>query len=234
MERVVVSRFDKHVETQHLLPDRQSAYRATYSTETAVIAVHDSIVRTIDSGNVCALVLLDLSSAFDTVDHETLMHVLQQRFGVKGPALTWFGLYLCDRTQAFYHNTQQSGPYRVDCSVPQGSVLDQRSFIAYKEELAVLIDSYQLGQHLYADDAQLMKRTCINNVATTIQTLQQCIEAIHQWCSSRRLQLNPSQTEVIWFGTSHSLKKMGGLDLSLRVRNDTIRPATAVRDMVCC
>ena len=73
VERVVVSRFDEHVETQHLLPDRQSAYRATYSTETAVFAVHDSIVRAIDSGDVCALMLLDLTSAFDTVDHETLM-----------------------------------------------------------------------------------------------------------------------------------------------------------------
>ena len=138
VERVVVSRFGEHVETQHLLPDRQSAYKATYSTETAVIAVHDSIVRTIDSGDVCALVLLDLSSAFDTVDHETLMRVLQQRFGVEGPALTWFGSYLSDRTQlAFYHNTQQSGPYRVDCSVPQGSVLGPKEFIAYTEELAV-------------------------------------------------------------------------------------------------
>ena len=166
VERVVASRFDEHVETQHLLPDRQSAYRATYSTKTAVIAVHDSIVRTIDSGDVCALVLLDLSSAFDTVDHETLMHVLPQRFGVEGPALTWFGSYLCDRTQAFYHNTQQSGSYRVDCSVPQGSVLGPKEFIAYTGELAVLINSYHLGQHLYADDAQLMKRACINNVAT--------------------------------------------------------------------
>jgi hypothetical protein len=149
-------------------------------------------------------VLLDLSSAFDTVDQETLMHVLQRRFGIEGPALTWFGSYLCDRTQAFYYNTQQYGPYRVDCSVPQGSVLGPKEFIAYTEELAVLIDSYQLGQHLYANDAQLMKRTRINNVASTIQTLQQCIEAIHQWCSSRRLQLNPSKTEVIcmvWHNT---------------------------------
>jgi len=81
--------------------------------------VHDSIVRTIDAGDVCALVLLDLSSAFNTDDHETLMHVLQQRFGVESLALKWFGSYLCDRTQAFYHNTQQSGPYKVDCTVPQ-------------------------------------------------------------------------------------------------------------------
>ena len=131
ISKIHSSRFDKLVETQHLLPDRQSAYRATYSTETAVIAVHDSIVRAIDSGDVCALVLLDLSSAFDTVDHETLMHVLQRRFGVEGLALIWFGSYLCDQTQAFCHNTQRSGPYRVDCSVPQGSVLGSKEFIAY-------------------------------------------------------------------------------------------------------
>jgi len=102
-----------------------------------------------------------------------LMHILQQRFGVEGPALTWFGSFLCDRTQAFYHNKQQSGPYRVDCSVPQlGSVLGPKEFIAYTEELAVLIESDLLSQHLFADDAQLMKRTRINNVASTIHTLQ--------------------------------------------------------------
>ena len=107
--------------------------------------MHNFFVRAIDSGDVCALVLLDLSSAFDTVDHETLMQVLQRRFGVEGPALTWFGSYLCDRTQAFCHNTQRSGPYRVDCNVSQGSVLGPKEFIAYTEELAELIDNYQLG-----------------------------------------------------------------------------------------
>jgi hypothetical protein len=127
VERVVASRFDEHVETQHLLPDRQLAYRVTYSTETAVIAVHDSIVRAIDSGDVCALVLLDLSSTFNTMDHDTLLHILNQRFGVDGPALTWFDSYLSDRTQAFHHNTQQSGTYTADCSMPQGSVLGRNS-----------------------------------------------------------------------------------------------------------
>ena len=58
-----------------------SAYRAHHSTETAIIAVHDEITRAIDVGNVCALVLLDLSAAFDTVDHQTLVPVLSCRFG---------------------------------------------------------------------------------------------------------------------------------------------------------
>ena len=124
VERVIVNRFDEHIKIQHLLPDRKSAYRA----------MHDSIVRAIDSGDGCALVLLDLRSAFDTVDHETLMHVLQQRFEVEGPALTWFGSYMCDRTQAFCHDTRRSGPYGVDCSVPQGLVLGPKEFIAYTQK----------------------------------------------------------------------------------------------------
>ena len=107
-------------------------------------------------------------------------------------------------------------------------MLGPKESIAYTEKLTELIDNYQLGQHLYADDAQLMKRTRINNVAYTIQALQQCIEAIHKWCSSRRLQLNPSKTEDIWFGTTPSLKKMASLDLSLRVGNDIIEPASIV------
>ena len=77
VERVVVARFNEHTQLHHLMPSRQSAYRANHSTETAVIAVHDSIVRaTIDSGEVCGLVLLDLSSAFDTMDHDALLSVL--------------------------------------------------------------------------------------------------------------------------------------------------------------
>jgi len=228
VERVVASRFDEHVETQHLFPDRQSAYRATYSTETAVVAVHDSIVRAIDSGDVCALVLLDLSSAFDTVDHDTLLHVLNQRFGVDGTALAWFDSYLCDRTQSFHYNTQRSGPYSVDCSVPQGSVLGPKEFIAYTEELAELSDGCQLGNHLYADDTQLMKYTRITDHHPVSAARHQ-----GQWCASRRLQLSPSKTEVIWFGTKHSLKKIENMDLSLHVRNDVIEPVSVVRDLGC-
>ena len=72
----------EHVDSQHLLPCHQSAYRAHHSTETAVTAVHDEIIRNIDSGKVCVLVLLDPSAAFDTVDHNTLLQILGQRFGV--------------------------------------------------------------------------------------------------------------------------------------------------------
>ena len=109
-------------------------------------------MRAIDSGEVCALVLLDLSSAFDTVDHDTLLRVLTHRFGVNGPALTWFSSYLSGRTQAYHHDDLQSQPYAVGCSVPQGSVLGPQEFIAYTEDLVELIDGFNLSM--------LMTRSC--------------------------------------------------------------------------
>ena len=61
---------------------RQSAYRKHHSTETAVDVVHDEIVKSVDSDDVCALLLLDLSATFDTVDHHTLLQELASRFGL--------------------------------------------------------------------------------------------------------------------------------------------------------
>jgi hypothetical protein len=157
--------------------------------------------------------------------------VLTQRVGIDGLALAWFSSYLTSRTQAYHHDDQQSQLFAVNCSVPQGSVLGPVEFIVYIEELAALIDGFHLSHHLYADDAQLISRTRIDEIGFTIERMQLCIESIHTWCSSRRLQLNSSKTEVIWFGTKSSLEKIDSIDLSLHIGNDVIVPATSVRDL---
>jgi len=142
VERVAAVRLSVHIESQQLLPCRQSAYRAGHSTETAIIAVHDEIVRCVDSSDVCALVLLDHSAAFDTVDHQTLLRVLSHRFGVKDAAFDWCKSYLLERTLRVCVDAQQSEPQSVDCSVPQGSVLGSMKFTAYTEDLADLINNH--------------------------------------------------------------------------------------------
>ena len=76
IERLAIQRFNEHTTEHHLLPTNQSAYRAHHSTETAVTTVVDDIARAVDSGDLCALVSLDLSAAFDTVDHGILFEVL--------------------------------------------------------------------------------------------------------------------------------------------------------------
>jgi len=157
------------VEAEHLLPSHQSAYRAHYSTETVIAAVHDELVRNIDSGKVSVLVLLDLSAAFDTVDHKILLEVLDRRFGVKGTVLDWFDSYLADRTQTFQHEGQRSDPYRVYCSARQGSVLGPEEFTAYTEDLDNLISRHHLSNHLYADDTQLIDGVRIVEISVTIE-----------------------------------------------------------------
>ena len=108
VERVVASRFIGHAnEENRLFPVHQSSHRHGHSTETAMLCVHNDIVRAVDQKpvdqkRIVALVLLDLSAAFDTVDHATLLSVLQTRFEVDGAAVTWFESYLSDRFRGFW------------------------------------------------------------------------------------------------------------------------------------
>jgi len=175
VERVVAARLSANFESQlRSVVKSPSSYRANHSTETAITAVYDEIVRAVDSGDMCALVLLDLSSAFDTVDHETLLTVLRRRFGISGVALDWCRDYLSDRTQTFQAGPQLSGPHNVQCSVPHGSVLGPKKLIAYTEDLANVISQRQLSHHLYADDTQLLKRVCLTDIPVVIDRLQRC------------------------------------------------------------
>ena len=230
VERAVAARLTTHIESQQLLPQRQSAYRPHHSTETAVVAVHDRIVQAVDSGGVCALVLLDLSAAFDTVDHPILLRVLNRRFGVEGIALNWCQSYLSQRTHTFSFAGQQSGPHTVDCNVPQGSVLGPQKFSCYTEDLAQLIAYHQFDFHLYADDTQLIAPTTINDIESTVHRIGCCLSAIQSWCASRRLQLNPSKTELIWFGSRAALNKVNS-DLAVNFTCDAIQPSEVVRDL---
>ena len=152
MERAVAARFVAHCELNGLLPANQSAYRRYHSTETAVLTVYNDILRAVDRGQLTPLVLLDLSSAFDTVDHDCLLRVLKNRFSVDSPALDWFQSYLSNRSQTFIAANSKSDPVPVEYSVPQGSVLGPVQFIAYTEDVTELFDKHDLRYHLFADD----------------------------------------------------------------------------------
>ena len=205
IERVVAARFNEHVESHNVLPSRQSAYRAHHSTETAVIDVHNSIVRNVDrGGHVSVLVLLDLSSAFDPVDHSILLEVLASvLMSLESPSTGFAHTWMDERRHSMSeHNNQQHLLFTVAvCSLPQGSVLGALKFICYTEDLPAVIAQHAIDHHLYADDTQLSDEPPITSVAILHREHQKCVEAVHVWCSSKRLQLNPSKSEIIWFGT---------------------------------
>jgi hypothetical protein len=191
----------------------------------------NDIIRSTDNGQITALVLLDLSAAFDTVDHTTLIEVLHRRFAVNGQPLIWFQSYLSDRTQTFSTSCSQSAPINVDCSVPQGSVLGPLEFISYTENISEIFESNKVIHHLFADDKQLLKSSGIQDINNVQQLLISCISDVRDWCSSRRLQLNATKTELIWFGSRCNLNKLSNTDLTLTVGNDVIQPVSVVRDL---
>ena len=99
IEKVVSNRLQAHINSNKLNNPMQSAYRKFHSTETALLRVHNDISVSLDKGHVTALTLLDLSAAFDTIDHNTLTNRLAEWYGVSGMALPWFKSYLCGRHQ---------------------------------------------------------------------------------------------------------------------------------------
>ena len=99
LERVVSKQLLRYLKDNDLLPDLQSAYRAHHSTETAVLKVLSDILLALDSGNLVMLTLLDLSAAFDSVDHHTLLQRLRKSYGLNGKVIDWFTSYLSDRVQ---------------------------------------------------------------------------------------------------------------------------------------
>jgi Reverse transcriptase (RNA-dependent DNA polymerase) len=201
----------------------QSAYRPHHSTETAVCILHNDLVRSIDKGHVTALVLLDLSAAFDTVDHELLIEVLKKWFAIDGVTLKWFKPYLDDRTQTFMFGDVESVTYAVSSSVPQGSVLGPVEFVAYTEDVVGIMCQYQLHHSIYANDMQLYAQSALKDVYGMLLQLQNCITAVSEWCTSRWLQIDDAKTELIWFSSRANLMNLASSDCSLLVGSNIIK-----------
>ena len=114
---------------------QQSVYRQFHSTETAVIAV----VRAVDEKHVSLLLLLDLSAAFDTVDHSILLSIIEHRFCIRCLALDWFKSYFSDRTQTFMHADQTTCSFPVNISVPQGGYIPQFRHPLFRHPLSLTL-----------------------------------------------------------------------------------------------
>ena len=152
---MITGRLNEHLINNSLVDPLQSAYRDKHYTETALIKVPNDILSALDAGSSANLLMLDLSAAFDTIDHDILLSRLCNVCGITGNALDWFRSYLTGRIQCVVIEDSVSVDQELDFGVPQGSVLGPRIYCMYTKPVSGIIQRHGLSHHSYADDTQL-------------------------------------------------------------------------------
>jgi Reverse transcriptase (RNA-dependent DNA polymerase) len=231
VEKIVDARLSEHVCRHRLLPAVQSAYCPYHSTETAVVRVLNDMIGVLDQGHVGVLVLLYLSAAFDTDDHTILLHVERRRFRIFDKLLHWLCSFLSERKQIVRFNSMDSDDISLLCGVPQGSVLGPKRFTEYAEDVSTCFEQHRLRFHLYADDTQGLQHGIPAQAHAIVSSVESCVDDVRNWCASKRLQLNASKTEVLWFGTAAQLRKVPKCDSTIRVGGSAVEPVSVIRDL---
>ena len=231
LEKIVVTQFTGYLESNHLLPSAQSAYRRFHSTETALLKVFSDLSKAVDDGNVCLLGLLDLSAAFDTVDHEILLSRLELSYGITGSPLTWLNSYLSDRTQVVRIAGCNSSSTKLLHGVPQGSLLGPLLFITYSAPIADIIKRHGLWNHCYADDTQIFFYCRPDQMTGLSIKVSACIAELQSWMAANRLKLNANKTEFVWIASRSRLTQISTEIPPIIINNSVVQPSTVARNL---
>ena len=170
-----------HLRHHGLLELSQSAYKKCHSTETALVRVINDLLCASDSDQVSILAMLDLSAAFDTLDHEILIDRLSTTFGCSGCVGSWFKSYLTKRTQSVIIGGSTSTYSTLQYGVPQGSVLGPVLFLLYTYPLGDVIRPFNISYHFYADDSQLHDSAVPAEVSRIAANLSLAIASVCSW-----------------------------------------------------
>ena len=225
LERVVSNQLSLHLSQNNLLDPNQSGFKKAHSTETALLAVTEALHSAQAASHSAVLILLDLSAAFDTVNHRLLLDTLAD-LGIGGTALKWFSSYLTDRTYQVSWKGLLSSPRTLHTGVPQGSVLGPLLFSLYTKSLGTIITAHNLSYHCYADDTQLF--LSFPPSATQVEhRITACLADISQWMSANHLKLNPDKTELLFFPAKSSPSR----DLTISIDNNLVTSAPKAKNL---
>ena len=234
LERLFLHRIQSHILTSLNYNQHQSAYRPGHSTETALVQLLDSIYHAADNGKATLLCSLDLSDAFDTIDHSILLHRLAHNFGLTGFVLAWVPSYLNGRSQVVRIGSHSCNPSTCLAGVPQGSVLGPLLFSIYISPNAHIAQAHGIQQQQqYADDTQLYVTLSPNSMVTRVSALESCLESLQVWFYANSMTLNADKSNVILSVTSQRTQSLSN-QVSVNISGVTIPLSNHVQYLVLC
>ena len=225
-ERAALNQLMEYMSLKGRLTEHQSGNKKMHSTETLNILVSDMILDAMDRKELTAVVLLDLSKAFDSIEHSLLFKKLHS-MGVSRKALDWFKSYLSDRTQSVRIGHAISEARAITYGVPQGSILGPALFSIYINDLPTTPIVCPLES--YVDDSKIYLSFSYKDINVAEIQLTNDLRRIAAWCCSNSLLANPEKTKLLLFGTTQMLNHV--LDFRVTFLEKELRPVSSARDL---
>ena len=216
LERLVFNRCINFIDEYDILNEQQFGFRAKHSTYMAVMQVIDKIHNAAESDESTLGIFLDLSKAFDTIDHNILLYKLKH-YGFRGVVYEWFVSYLENRKQYVSFKNNKSDLMNIICGVPQGSILGPLLFILYVND--IVNTSHVFNFTLFADDTTILYSH--KDLETQVPTINRELSEVSNWFKTNKLSVNASKTNFMILGTSQMTKKYDQDDSLQIILDDT-------------
>ena len=235
LERAVFGQMIKYLEDNNLLHPSHHGFRSRHNTATALIQMFDKWVEEFEDDKISAVVMLDLSAAFDVVDHDILIAKLKI-YGFEDRALSWLSSYLSERSQMVYVDGTLSEPLEVRTGVPQGSVLGPLLYILFTNDLPESVHNHLPTDDIFynincdecghiccfADDSTLT--VSHHNVVVLEEKIAEKYQCVAEFMANNRLKLNSDKTHMIIMTSEYKHKRHKNFGIKLDTGHELIEP----------
>ena len=236
LEKTVFNQVIEYFESNQLLHPSHHGFRSMHNTSTALLQMFDTWLEALENNDISAVIMLDLSAAFDVVDHEILIQKLQL-YGLDVNALAWFKSYLTNRSQQVYIEGSLSKSLSLDAGVPQGSVLGPLLYIIFTNDLPEVVhDHLAEGNSLYsihchscggvcsfADDSTITVSRADPSELNMIVDMK--YKQVEKYMAANKLVLNSKKTHLLIMSTPYRHRNQGNFGINLNTGTEIIQPS---------